>query len=508
MDLAFAHAATLFAPKVDRFPTPGALAEAVDPTTVHTPALDLIDQALIDVEAGRCDRLILSMAPQQGKSTRCTTIGALWFLLRNPNRRVAVVSYSADLADTFGRQIRGMITSNQGQEGTLDLGLRIAPDNGAVSSWQIDGRKGGVRSVGIAGGLTGRPCDVLFIDDPVANRKRAESEQYRREGQDFWTSVGGTRLAPGAPVIVILTRWHEADLAGWLQGREDGHRWRVINIPAQANHDPAKGQTDPLGREPGEYMESARRNEAGEPLTAADWEAIKVQAGARDWEALYQGHPSPPEGGILQRGWWQQYETPLWEVRPGRRPGGYCVVAGDYVEMWQSWDCAFKDTKGSDYVVGQVWLRLGAQVFLLDQVRARLSFVKTCEALTDLSVKWPQSVLKLVEDKANGTAVINQLSATVSGLVPEEPHGSKYARASAVSPYVQAGNVFLPSPRLAPWVDEFIEECAGFPTAAHDDQVDAFSQALNRILLSPYVPDEVFEPDELADAEDELSYLV
>ncbi len=252
--------------------SPGALAQAGDPSTVQTPAWELIDAALMDVEAGRCDRLVISMPPQEGKSTRVTKFGPLWALTRNPDRRIVVVSYSADLANEFGRDIRGFITSNQGEDDTLDLGLRIAPDNGSVSSWKIAGHRGGVRSIGLSGGITGRPADWLFIDDPVANRERAESEAYRRQAKSFWTSTGSTRLAPGAPVVLILTRWHEDDLAGWLLGREDGHRWRVINIPAQADHNPDKGESDPLGREPGEYMRSARINEhTGQPRSVIEW---------------------------------------------------------------------------------------------------------------------------------------------------------------------------------------------------------------------------------------------
>ncbi|MEV2239511.1 phage terminase large subunit [Micromonospora sp. NPDC049891] len=472
--------------------SPGELARAVDPSTVQTPALDLIDAALVDVEAGACDRLIISMPPQEGKSTRVTKIGPLWALTRNPDRRIVVVSYSADLANEFGRDIRGHITANQGEDGTLDLGLRIAPDNGSVSSWRIAGRRGGVRSIGLSGGITGRPADWLFIDDPVANRERAESEAYRRQAKSFWTSTGSTRLAPGAPVVLILTRWHEDDLAGWLLGREDGHRWRVINIPAQADHNPDRGETDPLGRLPGEYMRSARINEhTGQPRSVTEWEQVKVQAGSRDWQALYQGRPSPPEGGMLRRDWWQFYDNPQWTDR-----GDGARWAHGFDELIASWDMAFKGTGGADYVCGQVWGRRGASAYLLDQVSRRMTFVETLQAVRLLAARWPQATAKLVEDKANGTAVINFLKRSVPGLIPVEPDGSKSARAAAVSPLIEAGNVFLPAPELCPWVDGLIEEAAGFPNAAHDDQVDAMSQALNRLLINPILAGDDLYVDE------------
>lgn len=496
---AWEHAARSFEARAHQWATPGELAAAVDPTTRQTPALELIDQALVDMEAGDTDRLIISMPPQEGKSTRVTKIGPLWALTRNPDRRIVVVSYGADLANQFGREIRAMIVNNQGEDGTLDLGLRIAPDNGAVSNWGLDGHRGGVRSIGLAGGITGRPADWLFIDDPIANREQANSVAFRERAKSFWTSTGSTRLAPGAPVVLILTRWHQDDLAGWLLDREDGHRWRVINIPAQADHNPALGETDPLGRKPGEYLQSARINErTGQPRGPAEWEAVKVQAGSRDWAALYQGRPSPAAGDVWQRDWWGSYSTPLWLDRPNgskfvpRAQGGGVLI--------QSWDMTFKDTKASDFVVGQVWFTDGVEAFLLDQVRARLAFPATVKAVVELSARWPQAVLKLVEDKANGPAVIAALRRRVPGLVAEEPHGSKESRAQAVAAFIEAGNVHLPDPALAPWVGEFLEEAAAFPNGAHDDQVDAASQALTRLLLTPLLAgDTVVTSDDLDD---------
>jgi predicted phage terminase large subunit-like protein len=144
-----------------------------------------------------------------------------------------------------------------------------------------------------------------------------------------------------------------------------------------------------------------------------------------------------------------------------------------------------------------VWARRGGDVFLLDQVRERMSFTDTVHAFLGLTARWPQAALKLVEDKANGPAVISALARKVPGIVPVEPDGSKLARASAVAPFVEAGNVWLPDPQLAPWVMELVEEATGFPNGAHDDQVDALSQALNRMLLMPIRPPELVEYDDL-----------
>lgn len=306
------------------------------------------------------------------------------------------------------------------------------------------------------------------MDDPLKGRKEADSPTFRQACRDFYTDTARTRLAPAAPQIIIQTRWHEDDLSGWLLAGASGADWRYINVPAQAEDD-----SDPLGRQPGEYLISARGR------TAADWEMTRRDVGARTWAALYQGRPAPAEGSLFKRSHWRWYAAPR---AVARADGTMWVHGAD--EIIQSWDMAFKDTKASDFVVGQVWARFGAEVYLLDQVRDRMDFPATAAAVKALSAKWPQAHGKLVEDKANGPAIIAQLRATVSGLIPITPQDSKYARASSVAPFVEAGNVYLPDPSLAPWIGDYVVEHTSFPNASHDDQVDTTSQALNRLLGS------------------------
>jgi predicted phage terminase large subunit-like protein len=485
----FEYAARLFDPPQRKYATPGELARALDPRTVQTAALDLIDEALVELFSTPDGRLIISMPPQEGKSTRVAKDFVTWVHTMNPDCRVVTASYGQGLANRNGLALRRNVSDHP------EVGLTIASDNGAKHEWELAGHRGGVLSVGIGAGVTGRSADMMVIDDPIKDRKEADSALYRQNVWDWWTDAASTRLAPGAPVVLILTRWHEDDLAGRLLTQEDGHLWRVINIPAQADHDPAKGETDPLGREPGEYMLSARGR------TDLQWEAIKIARGSRTWNALYQGRPSPAEGGMFKRDHWRQYDEAPWLERDD---GSMWVTHFD--EIIASWDMAFKDTAQSDYVVGQVWMRRGADAYLLDQVRGRMDFVTTCQRFREFSAKWPQAVLKLVEDKANGTAVINALRRIVNGIVPEEPHGSKEARASAVTPLVEAGNVWLPSAELAPWIGDLIEEAASFPTGAHDDQVDTLSQALNRLILAPLLAgQDLTQPDEFEEL-DEAGY--
>lgn len=487
--------ATTLAPNLRKQPwaTPGEMACALDRGTKQTPALRLIDDRLAAVATGETERQQINMPPQEGKSQRTSIWFPLWLLHRNPNLRIAIVSNGFELAQTFGEAIRDNLQAHP------ELGLTLSKSTAKKHEFKLLGYDGGVVCVGIEGSLTGKPVDVLIIDDPYKDEKQADSKAWRQTVRNFWQSVALTRLAPGAPVVIVQTRWRKDDLSGWLR-EEYPDEWDVLNISAQAidttklpETDPEYGKPDPLGREPGEFMESARRR------TAKDWLKKIREVGSRVWNAMYQGRPSPVEGGILKRHWWQTYDEPVWVERAD---GSMWAVGFDEVLM--SWDMAFKDTDSSDFVVGQVWARRGVDVFLVEQVRGRWDFVETCNQFERLAARWPQAMLKIVEDKANGPAVIASLRKRVSGIVPEEPQGSKEARARAVSPLVEAENVHLPSPKLAPWVGALIEECAGFPTATNDDQVDALTQALNRLILQPLLAGGIVTEDDL---DDELAWF-
>ncbi len=469
------------------FPTPGDLAAYLDARTVQTPALQLLDEHLTGVADGRIDRLIWTMPPQEGKSQRISRFFPLWLLLRNPELRIAIVSYEADIARRWGRAIRNEIQAHP------ELGLSVRRDTAAAHEWQLDGYGGGVITTGVGGALTGRPVDVMIIDDPVKGRKEADSETYREAAWSWWTESGSTRLAPGAPVILLMTRWHQDDLAGRLLASESAAEWTHVNIPAEADHDLGKGETDVLGRAPGEYLQSARRR------TRAMWERIKRQVGSRAWAALYQGRPSPAEGGILKRAWWRFYPQP----RAVLRADGTWHAVGA-AEVILSVDCAFKDTKASDWVVIQVWGRRGTRAWLLHQVRERLDMPATAEAVKQVSAAWPQARRKLIEEKANGAAVIQSLRGLIGGLIAINPTDSKETRANAVAPFIEGGDVELPDSSFAPWIGGFVDECASFPNGSHDDQVDGMTQALQRLLLggsaSRFMDDLLANPDDEQEA--------
>jgi predicted phage terminase large subunit-like protein len=512
----YAHAAT-----VREDPTPGALALRMDPMAIQTPALDVIDDCLVSVRdcidgmfrrrrkladlrregyelraaiSGAVelvppvgtDRLAIAMPPQEGKSTRVSRVNPLWLLRQFPGLRMGIVSYDGNIAGQFSFQIREDIKLHDGEAGEIDLGLRLVKDQKAMSRWMLTNGST-VYAIGIGGGLAGRPLDVLVIDDPVKDQKAADSEIMSAQAWVWWQTIARPRLAPWAPVIVVSTRWHEGDLIGRVvskqeedeaQGLEHYDRWEVVNIPAQADHDPAKGETDILGREPGEYMLSARGR------TDDQWEATKAATGSRYWLALYQGRPAPAEGEVWKRTWWRRYAQPLWSLDSS---GCYRIPG---FEVWQSWDCAFRDTDSSDFVVGQVWAKRGADSYLVYQVWKRMGFIDTLASIRRVSSLFPQASRKLIEAKANGDAVIDSLKHEIPGIIPSTPYTSKVARATAVSPFIEAGNVHLPTsacatldPEIAWDPEHLILEAVAFPNGRHDDQVDATSQYLQHAYL-------------------------
>lgn len=453
--------------QAETYESPGHLMTAINPKLRLTPALKVLNSFLMEAVSTPDSRSCVTFAPQEGKSTTVSVYLPIIVLMRNPDTRVIIAAASQSLAETFSRQIRDIITANP------QLGLRISPGLNRQDQFKLDGHTGGVVAVGVGGTLNGKPGDLLIIDDPNKDFAEASSPTISQKIFEWYQGTAAMRLSPGSPVIVLQTRWHENDLIGRLL-KNAPDRWRLLRIPAQADHRPEHGETDPLGREPGEWMDSARGR------TREQWEQRKREAGPRMFAAQFQGTPAVDEGGIFPRTTWQFYPSKLTTPNDGREL--YTKFDAD-TELIQSWDMAFKGGDKSDFVVGQVWLRKGANCYLLDQVRGRWPFSETLQQVRLLSAKYPQALTKLVEDKANGPAAIDMLRRDLPGVTPVNPHGGKEARANAVSPLVHAGNVHLPDPSIAPWVGDLIEEAALFPASSNDDQVDALTQALNHLMV-------------------------
>jgi hypothetical protein len=301
-----------------RYPSPGALAHRIDPlTTIETPALQKVDAELVAavqaMEAGEGVRLGVFMPPQEGKSRRVTIATVLWLLVRNPNLRIAIASFESEIASAFSSPIRNWIVEHGSGTPLAPrplsddlLGITLRGDSTSKSRFDIAGHTGSVIAVGMKGGLTSKPVDVLVIDDPYKNREQADSPTHRKMVEDWFRNVAVPRFPSAGLIVLVQTRWHPDDLAGYVIKQEHAlpeaqRRWRFVNIPAQAERPPvdADGNTragwlpDSLDRQPGEYLVSARGR------TPEDWATRRAEVGEMVWGSLYQQHPTPPEGAIF-----------------------------------------------------------------------------------------------------------------------------------------------------------------------------------------------------------------
>jgi len=291
-----------------RYRNAAELAAAVDSDFNITPALKLIADSIETTLAAPRHHLLVTMPPQEGKSTMC----AVWAPIRgwqlNPNRRIILASYGDDLARAHSQTCRGVIEQHgadvidplTGTKIEDKIGLKISPKSRRVDAWMIDGAKGGMVAAGIGSAITGRAADLFIIDDPYKNIQEADSATHRRKVDEWMNFVVFTRLSPEASIILVQTRWHPEDLSGKTLAAEaelpSQHRtWRHLNIPAIAE----EGIKDSLGRKPGTVMVSARGR------TRDEFEATRRQVGERVWFALYQGSPRNPAGGLFERKWFE-----------------------------------------------------------------------------------------------------------------------------------------------------------------------------------------------------------
>lgn len=364
-----------------------------------------------------------------------------WALELEPRQQVMLCSYVHPEAAKWGRRVRDIFSHPV----TM---TRVRPDVAAADNWEtMDG--GGMRSAGVGGPITGRGFHLGLIDDPIKNAEEASSPVVKEHQREWYASTFRTRAEPGAAIIINMTRWADDDLAGWLL-EESAEEWTHIRLPALAE------PGDPIGRMEGDAL-------CPERYSVDALRRIEKAVGSRAFAGLFQQNPLPAEGSIIKPQWLRYYE---------KAPEGIWVSG-------ISVDATFQETNSGSYVSMQVWGEHGSDCYLLDQVRERMDFAATLNALMGLIAKWPGAVAKWIERKANGAAIISMLRKEVRGLIPVEPQGSKEARLQAASPLFEAGNVWLP--KHAPWLGEYVTELTRFPNAKNDDQVDATSQALIKI---------------------------
>lgn len=441
---------------------------------------------------------MILMPPRHGKSELVSRRLPAFILGIDPDAPIITASYGADLAKRMNRDVQRIIDDAPYRRvfprTTLSgRNIRTMTDGSWLRNsdeFEIVEYNGYYRGAGVGGAITGMGMKYGIIDDPVKNRQDANSPTIRQSLWDWYVSTFRTRLAPGGGILITVTTWHEDGLEARLlqlaKSSPKADQWTVLRLPAIAE--------DPVAdydiRQPGEALWATRYD-------LDELEATQTTLGSYEWNALYQQRPSPDAGAIFKRHWWRYWKPEGVNLPPVlvKTDAGVIVEVEavplpiTFDEIIQSWDLAFKETATSDYVAGQVWGRCGANKYLLDYYKERADISKTMEAIKDFSAKWPLAMAKLVEDAANGPAVIQLLTGKVPGLIAVRPEGGKIARAHAASPSVESHNVYLPHPALYPWVSQFVESCAGFPNLAHDDDVDAFTQAMIRFLLKKeYAP--------------------
>lgn len=405
-------------------------------------------QEFIEADTGHAfDILVLSIPPQHGKSMTITETLPSWYLGKFPTKRIIEASYSEDFAQLFGRRNLRKIEQFGKELFNIEKG-NIANN----TEFELSNGIGGMISRGILSGVTGRPADLMIIDDPVKNRQEADSKTYRDRVWSEWNDSFKSRLSFGAKVIIIQTRWHEDDFAGRIIKNEK--HVTVINLKCEADNN------DPLGRKPGEALcpEIGKGNEWLKDFKST----FTTKEGSRTWNALYQGSPTPDDGNIFKRKWFKYYEK---------------LPTLPY--MLISVDATFKDKEDNDFVSIQVWGKRNSDFYLIDRVKEHFGFTETLNVIRQLRNKYNKCSAVLIEDKANGSAIVEVLQREFSGIIPINPEGGKIARANAVSPSFESGNVYFPKNKQ--WLYDYETELVSFPNAEHDDDVDCTTQAVNRL---------------------------
>ena len=421
--------------------------------------IDAICEHLQAVAKREIRNLLITIPPRFGKSTITSVMFPAWLWLQDPTLRLLYSSYAQSLSTRDSVAMRQLIESGWYQARWASV-FQIASEQNEKTRFE-NNHKGYRLATSVGGANTGEGGDVIVADDPH-NVQEVESEVTRKSAVRWWNEVMSTRGNNPATAcrIVIMQRVHEQDLAGDIV--EKGG-YVHLNLPME--YEPKVSQASPIG------WEDPRKEEGAllwPDRYGPEWVAEqKKRMGSYAYAAQFQQRPAPLEGGMFNRSWWKFYRT----------DPALLLEGGTNDQCW-SWDMAFKGQDDSDFVVGQAWARKGADFYLVHQIRARMTYTATKAAVKAGAAKFPRIGAKLVEDKANGSAVIDDLKSAVGGLIPVKPEGGKEARGAVVQPYAEAGNIYLPDPSIAPWVEDYIAEFQNFPKGAHDDQVDATSQAI------------------------------
>lgn len=413
----------------------------VDGTHIHT-LCDTIERFLKSDRRG----LMVSMPPRHMKSTIGSECLPAWWLSRNPQGEVIIASYNQSQARKMSRSCRQRFDS----EAHRMVFGRTEFSVDAVDEFQIRGKLNGRPSLiaaGVGSGLTGSGGDLIIIDDPVKDMEEADSQTMRDKVYEWYTSVASTRLSPGGHIIVIMTRWHHDDLAGRILN-DDRDNWEVLNLPA-------------IDRD-GNALWPER-------FPVSDLESKRAAMGSRVFEALYQGRPTPLEGGMFKREW----------MVHGERFGPDAIRC-------RYWDKAATHGDG-DWTVGCLMAMEDGRYCIEDIVRLQGSPHEVQETIRRTAEEdGPYVRIRMEQEPgSSGVDVIDMYSRGILcgyDFRPDKVTGNKELRAGPMAAAMECGNLVI---ARAPWNRELESELLEFPLGAHDDQVDACSGAFRELSMVP-----------------------
>lgn len=432
---------------------------------VHKIICQELERFETEVVEKKSPRLIIEVPPRHGKSELVSRMFPAWFLGRNPEMEVIAASHTTSLSMDFSRKVRGIFRSDS--FATVFTDARMSDDSQAAEHWRTT-RGGGYTAVGVGSAVVGKGAHILCVDDPVAGAEDAESFKSRETVKNWYQTEAYTRLAPGGGVLIIMQRWHDEDLAGWLLNRAakgDGEPWRVVRFPAIAEEDEQyrrKGEALHPERYPIELLEGIRRN-----MTP------------RQWEALYQQNPVPDTGSYFLREYFNFYAP---EDLPPL----------DTMNVYSTWDLAIGTKEQNDYTAGfTVGLTRNQDIYILDHNHGRWPAMEIVERVLDDQKRWGAQIVGMEKGHIQMTlgpfmtkrmAERRQMGFLLHPLAVGRR--DKQARARSIQGRMQQGKVFWPA--RAPWLSDVQRELMRFPNGAHDDRADALGHL--GLLLDEMVP--------------------
>lgn len=417
-----------------------------------------VDKFVKDVLFGSRPILVLQAPPQHGKSELISRLLPAFLVGFNPAWKIGTICYGDELVSGMTQSVRRNVAdplhANVFPHATITTKFDINSNREFTSP---GGKGGSYFGVGKGGTITGKPLDISIIDDPVKNQTEALSPTTKVSDWNWYQSTFITRASNNSGQIIMATSWAQDDLVGQVLSKFKGDarlthlRFPAINRFGETGYDPSlpEGALCP-------ELHSLEQLLEFKDTMSDYW-----------WSAIYQQNPKPMGGLVF--------------VEEGIQYWNTSTLPPKFEKKILSIDCTFKDTDGTDYVVGQVWGKIGTSAYLLDQFRNRMSFTKTCSSVLTMYEKWRPGAV-LIEDKANGPAVIDTLTKVIAGIIPIEPDGSKLARAHAITHVWEGHNVYIPDPKIHKWVTDLTNELTSFPASANDDQVDALTQALRYLF--------------------------